>query len=128
MIRRRMNRASGQGTSSAPRSEQRWPRGRAIAAACRWIEAFEPRVLLSGPEDELLIPETFLPEWGMESPPADPPPDAPQTIGIGFDAISAEDQATDFGINNVWIPPDTMGAIGPNHFVEMINGSVAMYN
>ncbi len=27
-----------------------------------------------------------------------------------------------------WIPPDTMGAVGPNHCVEMINGSFAIYD
>ena len=27
-----------------------------------------------------------------------------------------------------WYPPDTMGAVGPNHCVEMINGSFTVYN
>jgi hypothetical protein len=27
-----------------------------------------------------------------------------------------------------FIPPDTMGAIGPNHFVELTNGSFSVYN
>jgi hypothetical protein len=29
---------------------------------------------------------------------------------------------------NGWIPPDTNGAIGPNHFAEAVNGSFAVYN
>src|SRR5437016_3955994 len=27
-----------------------------------------------------------------------------------------------------WNPPDTHGAIGPNHFVEFINGAFGVYN
>ncbi len=27
-----------------------------------------------------------------------------------------------------WYPPDTMGAVGPNHCVEMINGAFTVYN
>jgi len=44
---------------------------------------------------------------------------APQTFGAQFDAIDY----TDFG----WYPPDTMGAVGPSHFMEVINGSVSIY-
>ncbi len=29
---------------------------------------------------------------------------------------------------NGWYPPDTMGAVGPNHCVEMINGNFTVYN
>jgi len=44
---------------------------------------------------------------------------APQTFGTQFDAIDY----SDFG----WYPPDTMGAVGPKHFMEVINGSVSIY-
>ncbi len=54
------------------------------------------------------------------------PPAAPQTIGASFQAINLQDQFDDFGSGS--IPPDTMGAIGPNHFVEVINSSVAVYD
>ena len=27
-----------------------------------------------------------------------------------------------------FIPPDTMGAVGPNHFIEIINGRYRVYN
>jgi len=43
---------------------------------------------------------------------------APQTTGTLFNARN------DTG----WLPPDTMGAIGPNHFMEVINGNVTIYS
>ena len=52
--------------------------------------------------------------------------DAPQAVPPGFQAISLQDQAAAFG--SFSIPPDTMGAIGPNHFVQIINGSVAIFS
>ncbi|HVR35143.1 MAG TPA: hypothetical protein VMS21_04760, partial [Methylomirabilota bacterium] len=53
-------------------------------------------------------------------------PSAPQTVGPGFQTIGLQDQLSAFGTGS--IPPDTMGAIGPQHFVQVINGSVAIYN
>ncbi|MFO0951230.1 MAG: hypothetical protein U0835_08770 [Isosphaeraceae bacterium] len=46
---------------------------------------------------------------------------------IGIPAITLADQ---FNLNSgsASIPPDTMGAVGPNHFVEIINSSLAIYN
>ncbi|MFO0910376.1 MAG: hypothetical protein U0794_18860 [Isosphaeraceae bacterium] len=47
---------------------------------------------------------------------------------IGIPAITLADQ---FNLNPggfASIPPDTMGAVGPNHFVEVINSSLAIYN
>lgn len=44
---------------------------------------------------------------------------------FGFDAINMQDQFNSFG--QASIPPDTMGAVGPNHFVEAINTSFAIY-
>ena len=52
--------------------------------------------------------------------------DAPQTVGQSFIAINLQDQFNAFGTGS--IPPDTMGAVGPNHFVEFINSSAAIYN
>jgi hypothetical protein len=42
-------------------------------------------------------------------------------IGINF-------TATTYKFNGGWPPPDSMGAIGPNHFVEFINGRYAVYD
>jgi len=53
------------------------------------------------------------------------PPEAPQSVGRSFQAIGLQDQFAAFASGS--IPPDTMGAVGPNHFVEVINSSVAVY-
>jgi hypothetical protein len=49
---------------------------------------------------------------------------APQGIGTNFIIINLQDQI-DTGVGA--IPPDSMGAVGPDQFVEMINESVAIY-
>lgn len=49
-------------------------------------------------------------------------------MAVGFAAISLSDQ---FSLNPGGlgsIPPDTMGAVGPNHFAELINSSYAVYD
>src|SRR5207237_81125 len=52
-------------------------------------------------------------------------PDAPQTFPTNFNGVNLNDE---FGLGGGYIPPDTMGAVGPNHFMEVINGAVAIYN
>lgn len=50
----------------------------------------------------------------------------PQALGTSFAGIGMQDQITRFG---GWTyPPDESGAVGPDHFVQAINGSVAIYN
>ncbi len=51
---------------------------------------------------------------------------SPQPIGTSFQAINYQDQINAFGGGS--FPPDTMGAIGPSHFMEVINSSVAIYD
>ncbi len=41
------------------------------------------------------------------------------TLGLNFVGARVEDSG--------YIPPDTMGAIGPNHFMETLNGNVSIY-
>ena len=48
------------------------------------------------------------------------------SVATGFPGLSLRDQFTDFGTGS--IPPDTMGAIGPDHFLEVINTSVAVFD
>lgn len=48
-----------------------------------------------------------------------PTPSNPQMSGTGFAGLTFTD--------SFFIPPDTMGAIGPNHFMEVINGAVAVF-
>ncbi|MCH8274012.1 MAG: PEP-CTERM sorting domain-containing protein [Armatimonadetes bacterium] len=43
------------------------------------------------------------------------------TIGQNFTGST-------LGIDSGFAPPDTMGAIGPSHFVELINGRYSVYN
>jgi hypothetical protein len=43
-----------------------------------------------------------------------------------FAGVSQQDESNIFGSTD--IPPDTMGAVGPGHFMEVINGAVAIYN
>ena len=44
-------------------------------------------------------------------------------VGIGQNFIGST-----YGLNDTAIPPDSDGAVGPNHFVELINGRFAVYN
>lgn len=50
----------------------------------------------------------------------------PQSLGTSFPGVGMQDQISRFG---GWtFPPDESGAAGLNHFVQVINGSVAIYN
>lgn len=51
---------------------------------------------------------------------------APQTLSTSFVGVSLTDEFNSFGFGS--FPPDTMGAIGPNHFMIVINGGVGIYN
>ena len=42
------------------------------------------------------------------------------SIGANFEGSNLGDSG--------YIPPDTMGAVGPNHFVELLNGRYAVYD
>ncbi|MFO0838491.1 MAG: hypothetical protein U1D55_08165 [Phycisphaerae bacterium] len=64
--------------------------------------------------------------------PGDQPP-MPQPVLRGICPISALEPSlsTNFqglGDNNTRIPPDTMGAVGPNHVMTMINTQVRIHN
>lgn len=70
------------------------------------------------PRPSRLLPRTFL-----------------ATLFVVFAGSSAGAQAVLFqnftgsvrGIDTGFIPPDTMGAVGPNHYVELINGRYSAY-
>ena len=63
----------------------------------------EPRALRAAPEEQVEAPLDMV------------------TIGLNF-------QGSRLYVDSFSIPPDTMGAVGPNHIVEMINGSFKIYN
>lgn len=46
----------------------------------------------------------------------------PPTLGISFEGVRRGDAGSFSG------PPDTIGAIGPNHFVETVNRNLAVYD
>ncbi len=48
------------------------------------------------------------------------------SLGSSFAGISLTDEVNAF--NGGDVPPDTMGAIGPSHFVQIVNGAVAFFN
>jgi hypothetical protein len=43
-------------------------------------------------------------------------------------AIGQNFTGSTYGVNSQALPPDANGAIGPRHFMEFINGTVAVYN
>jgi hypothetical protein len=50
---------------------------------------------------------------------------APPSLGLHFEGISNQDNASVFG----WVvPPDPNGDIGPNHYVQMVNLLVQVFN
>jgi hypothetical protein len=50
-----------------------------------------------------------------------PLPNAPQTINTSFVGLALSDTSG-------WIPPDTNGAVGPNHYAITVNADVAFYS
>ncbi len=51
---------------------------------------------------------------------------APQSEGAGFAGIDLKHQFDELGVGN--IPPDVQGVVGPDHVVELLNGSFAVFN
>jgi len=57
-----------------------------------------------------------------------PPPTAPEAAPLDVVTIGLNFQGSQLFIDSFSIPPDTMGAVGPSHIVEMINGRFDVYN
>jgi hypothetical protein len=57
---------------------------------------------------------------------ANPPFEAMPAPTSSFDGVSNDDNATAFGFRIS--PPDTDGAVGPNHYVQAVNLLVAIYD
>ena len=95
-------------------------RNRKRAAAGEWVlpaHAAESRALPAG---TVLMPSSPVPAAPALS------PAAASSLGVSFAGINRWDAEVEFGGSA--IPPDTMGAIGPAHFMELINGAVAIYD
>ena len=96
-----------------------------VVAGCPVEEEETTQELKSSAPFELELP---LPESSWSRPPSPVP--APQLtlaaeprvmVGVSF-------QASELGADTGYIPPDTMGAVGPTQIVEMINGSFAVFD
>ncbi|MFQ5429259.1 MAG: hypothetical protein ACE5E1_03015, partial [Phycisphaerae bacterium] len=81
------------------------------------------------PEDNI-IPAP-IPRTRLAGEPADSEPDQagaprgtpnPPTLALDFEGVDRDD------LNQFSAPPDTCGAVGPNHFVEVVNTVWAVYN
>ena len=84
------------------------------------------RVVRETPLHVQRMPSPGLSALAQEAPFPEPGPLAPQAVGTSFVTVNLQDQFNAFGSGS--IPPDTMGAVGPSHFVQVINSSVAVYN
>ncbi len=86
-----------------------------------------PLARAGGPWHGWTLQKRLVPDDGRYLPP--PPyvgkrvrPNAPQSIGANFiGPISG-------GAFTRWIPPDTNGAVGPNHFVSAVNSSLVIFD
>ncbi|HKJ17528.1 MAG TPA: DUF11 domain-containing protein [Xanthomonadales bacterium] len=58
------------------------------------------------------------------------PPSGPivRALGPGLSTLGLDFQMSQFGVDTTFSPPDTMGDIGPDHIVEMINGRYEVYD
>jgi hypothetical protein len=91
-----------------------------ISAADRNL--VRPELELEGPEpvEKKPLPEAEQP--GKVQPPTVPTPSAPMP------AFSQSFQGLNFASNGAGWPPDTVGDVGPNHYVQAVNTSVGIYN
>jgi len=103
------------------RSASRWD----TSPPLRDLALNQPETL--APDQALEIPLHSLPKSLLESavPKTDP------VVQKSFPGVSAPPTTANFeGLDNVnkVLPPDTNGDIGPNHYVQIVNLSFAVYN
>jgi hypothetical protein len=90
----------------------------------------QPEEGIEREEEEILLP-------GPDSGPSTAPverrsfvrgvsPRLPQAVSTNFKGDDMQDIGVLTGF--YFIPPDTMGAMGPNHFMELTNGSATVYS
>jgi hypothetical protein len=103
------------------RSASRWD----TSPPLRDLALYQPEML--APDQALEIPLHSLPNPLLES----AVPDIDSVVQKSFLGVSAPPTIANFeGLNNVnyALPPDTNGDIGPNHYVQIVNLSFAVYD
>ncbi len=73
--------------------------------------------VIQGQGSELASPASEAASIGVSG------PTAPSLVTIGQNF-----RASQRGVDSNFIPPDTMGAVGPNHIVQLINGRFDVYD
>jgi len=103
--------------------------GLLLASAITLTILLTVAIATAQPQTETISIPHELPASPASVSPADravpePPAQAPLdvvTIGLNF-------QGSELFVDSNFIPPDTMGAVGPDHIVEMINGRFSVYS
>lgn len=79
--------------------------------------------LNSTPTEQPLTPEEKAAARAAAMAPAPAGPAYPSVVTVGLNF-----QSSQLGIDSGFIPPDTMGAVGPRHIVELINGNFEAFD
>jgi PKD repeat protein len=79
----------------------------------------------AGPEDpDVLLPNPnapVVPQWPVNSGgDGEPVPDVPQAVGVNFQGVQASE--------TTFIPPDSMGAVGPSQVMVIVNGRIKLFS
>jgi len=104
-----------------------------VRSASRW-DTSPPLRDLALNQPEMLAPDQALeiPLHSLPKPrPAGAVPEVDSVVQKSFLGVSAPPTTANFeGLNNVnyVLPPDTNGDIGPNHYVQIVNLSFAIYD
>lgn len=94
---------------------------RRLAAAANVAVGTRPEGQTGAPEYDIRVVTSAEPDRAIQSK-AFPRAAAP-ALGVGFDGIG--NGVAGFVVNSA--PPDTNGAVGPNHYVDFVNSAFAVY-
>ena len=112
--------------------EQRLRRGRPFRGDVRQLPQTKP-VKAERPEHEgpEITPGFYVPPGGKDAPESSEAsaPSSPLVASAAqAPAPNANFEGLDFNNWGAGHPPDTVGDVGPNHYIQSINSSVAIYN
>ena len=91
----------------------------ALAAACTATALADPVSIPEEKQDLGVIAEKST---------MAPAPLLPELFGPGLSTIGLDFEMSRLGVDTGFIPPDTMGDVGPDHIVELINGRFEIYD